>query len=131
MVLENFAALPLTQQSRRGLSREEKKVIILDILRGTLEPYAIQELEKKASKRGVGIQIPFPLYLIPVLQTVKDIVLELEADGDITADKIGVTTFYWSFPSDACEKVSRACINHFLTSRPKENERSAKKLSKT
>lgn len=32
--------------------------------------------------------------------------LELVADGDVLADKIGVTTFYWSFPSEAVNKVT-------------------------
>lgn len=41
-----------------------------------------------------------------MLQTVKDIVLELVADGDVLSDKIGVTTFYWSFPSEAVNKVA-------------------------
>lgn len=41
----------------------------------------------------------------PVLQTVKDIVLELVDDNDVLSDKIGVTTFYWSFPSEAVNKV--------------------------
>jgi len=77
---------------KRGLSRDEKKDTILSIFRESKEPYAIQDIEKVASKRGV------------VLQTVKDIVLELVDDGDVLSDKIGVTTFYWSFPSEAVNK---------------------------
>jgi len=77
---------------KRGLSRDEKKDTIMAIFRETKEPFAIQDMEKVASKRGV------------VLQTVKDIVIELVSDGEVNSDKIGVTTFYWAFPSEAINK---------------------------
>lgn len=45
----------------------------------------------------------------------KDIVLELVSDNDVMSDKIGVTTFYWSFPSEAVNKVAlRRLFSHFL-----------------
>lgn len=40
-----------------------------------------------------------------VVQTVKEIVQELADDGELLFDKIGVTTFYWSFPSQVANSV--------------------------
>jgi len=45
---------------------------------------------------------------------VKDVVQELVADGEVLSDKIGVTTFYWSFPSEAINKVWLAS-SHYST----------------
>ena len=79
--------------SKRGLSREGKRDIILNLLRESKEPYTIPEIENKASQLGV------------VRQTVKEITIELANDGLCENDKIGTTTYYWSFPSAAFNKV--------------------------
>lgn len=42
------------QSKKRGLSRDEKKDTIITIFRETKEPYAMPDMEKAASKRGVG-----------------------------------------------------------------------------
>lgn len=81
--------------SKRGLSRQEKKDIIVKLLRDTKEPYAMPDLENKAATLGV------------VKQTVKEIVLEIASEGLCETDKIGPTAFYWAFPSAAFNKVRR------------------------
>eukprot|EP01124_Arcella_intermedia_P037031 TRINITY_DN982_c0_g1_i3.p1 TRINITY_DN982_c0_g1~~TRINITY_DN982_c0_g1_i3.p1 ORF type:complete len:190 (-),score=45.83 TRINITY_DN982_c0_g1_i3:376-945(-) len=65
------------------------------MMQASQEPYALPDLEAAASKLGV------------VRQTVKDIVQELVSEDTISTDKIGVTVFYWSFPSDAATKKQR------------------------
>lgn len=42
---------------KRGLSRDEKKETIIGIFRETKEPYAIQDMEKVAAKKGVGTHL--------------------------------------------------------------------------
>ena len=40
-----------------------------------------------------------------VLQSVKDVLLSLEADGLVSNDKVGVKQLYWAFASDTFIKV--------------------------
>jgi len=77
----------------KRLSREDKKEIILKFLQEKKEPFQLPELEKSASKLGV------------VLQTVKEIVVELCSEYLVENDKIGVSQFYWSFPSAATNRL--------------------------
>jgi hypothetical protein len=79
--------------SKRGLSRQEKKDIIVKLLRDSKEPYALPDLENKASQLGV------------VRQTVKEIIQEIASEGLCDMDKIGTTIFFWSFPSAAFNRV--------------------------
>ena len=55
--------------------------------------YVLKDVEKLASKRGV------------VLQSVKDVLQGLVDDDLVKQEKIGVSNFFWSFPSDAAVKL--------------------------
>lgn len=73
--------------SKKGLSAEQKRNVILSIYHDTKEPYNLKEIEKLASNKGV------------VLQTVKDMNQSLVDDSLVMMDKIGAANFFWSFPS--------------------------------
>ena len=51
--------------------------------------WSAQELEKIASKRGINSMI------------VKDILQGMADDDLIHAEKVGISTYYWCFPSEA------------------------------
>jgi len=69
------------------LSVEEKRVKLLEIFHETKDFFTLKELERLAAKRGV------------VSQTVKDVLQTLVDDNLVELDKIGISNFYWSFPS--------------------------------
>ena len=71
----------------KGLSAEDKRKTVLQILRQAKRPYTLKDLEKLASKAGV------------VMNTVKDVVTSLHDDQLVELDKIGSTNYFWSFPS--------------------------------
>jgi len=71
----------------KGLSAEDKRKTVLQLLRSSKRPYTLKDLEKLAAKAGV------------VQNTVKDVVQGLEQDGLVDMDKIGSTNWFWSFPS--------------------------------
>lgn len=45
-------------------------------------------------------------YDILVQQSVKDVLQTLVDDGLVTVEKIGISNFYWSFPSSIQQSVS-------------------------
>jgi len=64
-------------------------------LHTTKEPFALTDLEAKAAERGA------------IRQSVKEVITQLVANDEAKSDKIGVTAFYWSFPSEAANKRQR------------------------
>jgi len=64
----------------------------LSLLRDSKEPWLLANIESSASGKGV------------VRQAVKDVVKELADEGAVTSEKIGTTTYYWSFPGDEINK---------------------------
>ncbi|KAG8234120.1 hypothetical protein J437_LFUL007486 [Ladona fulva] len=75
---------------RKGLSAEEKRKKMLEIFHESLDFYQLKELEKIAPKEK-GI----------ISQSVKDVIQSLVDDGLVDTDKIGTSTYYWSYPSKA------------------------------
>jgi len=73
---------------KKGLSYEEKRKRLLDLLHERKDAFTLKELENLAKKEK-GI----------VPQSVKDVAQGLVDDGDIMLDKVGTTNYYWSFPS--------------------------------
>ena len=78
---------------KRGMSLEDKRSTILNIFHETKEVYLLKDMEKHASKRGV------------VLQSVKDVLQSLVDDDLVHGEKIGVSNYFWSFPSEAAVKL--------------------------
>ncbi|KAM0755889.1 meiotic nuclear division protein 1 [Meredithblackwellia eburnea MCA 4105] len=81
--------------SKKGLSAEEKRTRMLDLLHETKEFYKLQELEKIAPKAKGITQM-----------SVKDVLTELVNDNLIRFEKVGIQNFYWSFPSEAGTALS-------------------------
>ena len=52
-----------------------------------------QDVEKLAPKKGV------------IVQSVKEVLQALVDDSVLHQDKIGISNFFWSFPSEAAVKV--------------------------
>ena len=52
-----------------------------------------QDVEKLAPKKGV------------IVQSVKEVLQALVDDSLVHQDKIGISNFFWSFPSEAAVKV--------------------------
>ncbi|KAI9307083.1 meiotic nuclear division protein 1, partial [Cunninghamella echinulata] len=80
--------------SSKGVSFEEKRNRLLAVFHESCEVYQLKELEKIGPKKGI------------TSQSVKDVVQSLVDDNLIVTDKIGVSNYYWSFPSEAIRSVS-------------------------
>ncbi|GAB0493485.1 hypothetical protein MMPV_004768 [Pyropia vietnamensis] len=78
---------------RKGLSLEEKREKMVELLHETAEFFTLKELEKIAPKRK-GI----------VFQSVKEVLQSLVDDGIVSSDKCGVQTVFWCLPSEAVQK---------------------------
>lgn len=74
--------------SKRKLTVDDKKSVLLDYFHETREVFQLKELEKRAS-RSTGI----------AQQGIKDILQKLLDDGLVDTCKIGSSVFYWSYPS--------------------------------
>lgn len=83
--------------SKRGMSVDDKRRVILSVYHDLKEPLNLKEIEKLASAKGV------------VSQTIKDVNQSLIDDNLLQSDKIGAANFFWSFPSKAFidKKVER------------------------
>eukprot|EP00093_Oithona_nana_P007048 07048.XXX_255200_255817_1 [CDS] Oithona nana genome sequencing. len=75
---------------KKGLSLEEKRKKMLEILYETKDFYLLKELEKIAPKKK-GI----------IAQSVKDVLQSLVDDNLVDTDKIGTSVYFWAFPSKA------------------------------
>ncbi|CAG2103260.1 unnamed protein product [Medioppia subpectinata] len=88
---------------KKGLSFEEKRTRMLELFHEKKEPFLLKELEKLGPKlKGV------------VMQSVKEIVQSLVADDLVETDKIGSSTYFWSFPSKALNSVTTPTIAAIL-----------------
>lgn len=71
---------------------EQKKSILLDVIRESKTFFKLAELEKLGTKKGI------------VQNTVKDVLQELVDEGLVMAEKVGTSVLYWSFESDGVQK---------------------------
>ncbi|RHZ70477.1 hypothetical protein Glove_271g54 [Diversispora epigaea] len=78
--------------SKKGLSAAEKRKRLEALFHETKDFFQLKELEKIAPKRK-GI----------VVQSVKDVLQELVNDNLVVQDKIGLSNYFWSFPSSALQ----------------------------
>ena len=106
---------------KRGMSLEDKRNTILCIFHDTKEVYLLKDIEKLASKRGV------------VLQSVKEVLQSLVDDDLVHGEKIGVSNYYWSFPSEAAVKLDAEIskLQSRTTVRQNEEETLQKELAKS
>mmetsp|Transcript_13213 Transcript_13213/g.30049 ORF Transcript_13213/g.30049 Transcript_13213/m.30049 type:complete len:208 (-) Transcript_13213:450-1073(-) len=74
---------------KRGMSLAEKREVLLQIFSDSEDVFQLKELEKIASKKGINSMV------------VKDILQGMADDDMIHAEKVGISTYYWIFPSEA------------------------------
>ncbi|AFN83965.1 putative meiotic recombination protein [Encephalitozoon romaleae SJ-2008] len=74
------------------MKADQKKTILLEIIRGSRSFFKLQELENLGSKKGI------------VANTIKEILQQLVDDGLVTVEKVGTSNLYWSFASEGVQK---------------------------
>lgn len=78
---------------RKGVSLDEKRERILEIFHQSADVFVLKDIEKLASKKGV------------ILQTVKEVLQGLVDDDLVHQEKIGISNYFWAFPSEASVKL--------------------------
>ncbi|KAL4447450.1 hypothetical protein ABPG75_004669 [Micractinium tetrahymenae] len=77
------------------MSLEDKRQTLLSIFHESKDVFLLKDIEKLGSKRGV------------VLQSIKEVVQGLVDDDLVHQEKIGVSNYFWSFPSEAAVKLDQ------------------------
>jgi len=73
---------------RKGVSAEEKRTRMLDLLYERRDFFQLKELERLGPKeKGV------------VSQSVKEVIQSLVDDGLVDTEKVGTSVYFWAFPS--------------------------------
>eukprot|EP00889_Picochlorum_renovo_P006095 jgi/Picre1/33125/NNA_008451.t1 len=80
---------------KRGMSLEEKRTVIQSIFHDSKSVFVLKDIEKMAVKKGV------------VAQSVKDVLQSLVDDDLVHQDKIGISNFFWSFPSEVAVRLEK------------------------
>lgn len=83
---------------KRGLSLEEKRDKVLEIFHESKDVFQLKDIEKLAPKKGV------------ISQSVKEVLQSLVDDDMVHQDKIGISNFFWAFPSEAAVQLESALI---------------------
>eukprot|EP00397_Hematodinium_sp_SG-2012_P048216 GEMP01055150.1.p1 GENE.GEMP01055150.1~~GEMP01055150.1.p1 ORF type:complete len:205 (+),score=66.33 GEMP01055150.1:107-721(+) len=81
---------------KRGLSFDEKKQAIMDMMYDQATFYTLKELEKLAPSKGV------------VSQSVKEVVEALVAENIISQEKVGAQQLFWALRSQRIVKLITA-----------------------
>ena len=98
---------------KKGLSRDEKLQKVQELLHESKTAMTLKELEQKCYKdKGV------------VANTVKDIAQELVSDNLICCEKIGLSNYYWSFPSQALvvRRTKEAALQDSIASKKRRRD---------
>ncbi|XP_054167912.1 meiotic nuclear division protein 1 homolog [Oppia nitens] len=80
----------MSKSKKKGLTIDEKRHRLLELFHQKKDVFLLKDLEKLGPKEK-GI----------VMQSVKDILQSLVADDLVESDKIGSSTYFWSFPAKA------------------------------
>eukprot|EP00962_Isochrysis_galbana_P023419 scaffold7079_cov128-Isochrysis_galbana.AAC.1 len=86
-------------QGKKGVSADEKKQRMLSMFHSSRAVYAMKDVEREAPKLGI------------ISNAVKDVLKELICDDLVLEDKVGVSTYYWSFPGQAGSKKRAELAN--------------------
>ncbi|KAL4500366.1 hypothetical protein ABPG72_003317 [Tetrahymena utriculariae] len=84
----------------KGLSAQEKQKAILEIFFETRDIFNKDEIEKEAKKKRINNP-----------QDVQDILKVLVQDNLINKDKVGIGSFFWSFPNEKKEEMVKVINN--------------------
>jgi hypothetical protein len=98
---------------KKGLSRDEKLQKVQELLHESKTAMTLKELEQKCN-RDKGV----------VANTVKDIAQELVSDNLICCEKIGLSNYYWSFPSQALvvRRTKEAALHESIASKKRRRD---------
>ncbi len=98
---------------KKGLSRDEKLQKVQELLHESKTAMTLKELEQKCN-RDKGV----------VANTVKDIAQELVSDNLICCEKIGLSNYYWSFPSQALvvRRSKEAALQESIASKKRRRD---------
>lgn len=88
-------------KKKKGLSLEEKIVLVERWITAHPQPYTLKELQQLIPK-----QTPV------IYQSVEECVQLLVAENRIQQDRVGVSTLWWKFPLTATQKLQPACAAH-------------------
>ncbi|KAF5828158.1 meiotic nuclear division protein 1 [Dunaliella salina] len=75
------------------LSAEDKRNVVLSIFHETADVYVLKDVEKLGSKKGINSML------------IKEILQSLVDDNLVHQEKIGISNYFWSFPSEASAKL--------------------------
>ncbi|EFJ53325.1 hypothetical protein VOLCADRAFT_45864, partial [Volvox carteri f. nagariensis] len=78
---------------KKGLSAADKRDRMLEIFHESADVFVIKDVEKYGLKKGI------------IAQAVKDVLQTLIDDDLVHCEKIGISNYYWAFPSEASVKV--------------------------
>mmetsp|Transcript_14455 Transcript_14455/g.27776 ORF Transcript_14455/g.27776 Transcript_14455/m.27776 type:complete len:210 (-) Transcript_14455:245-874(-) len=78
---------------KKGVSLEDKRERILDVIQKSNTCWLLKDIEKVGPKLGV------------ISQSVKDVVQSLVDDDLLLTDKVGISNWFWSFPSEVAHKL--------------------------
>jgi len=77
-----------TNMGKRGVSADEKKQRMLGMFHASRAVYTMKDIERDAPKLGI------------ISNAVKDVLKELVCDDLVHEEKVGISTYYWSFPGE-------------------------------
>ncbi|KXZ44841.1 hypothetical protein GPECTOR_61g794 [Gonium pectorale] len=78
---------------KKGLSAADKRDRMLEIFHESADVFVIKDVEKLSVKRGI------------IAQAVQDVLQSLIDDDLVHCEKIGISNYYWAFPSEASVKI--------------------------
>ncbi|GLI61597.1 hypothetical protein VaNZ11_004015 [Volvox africanus] len=78
---------------KKGLSASDKRDRMLEIFHDSADVFVIKDVEKLSIKKGI------------ISQAVKDVLQSLIDDDLVHCEKIGISNYYWAFPSEASVKI--------------------------
>jgi len=86
--------------NKKGLSLEEKRKKMMELFYESKDVFLLKDLEKLAPKlKGI------------TSMSVKDVVTSLVDDGMVDTEKIGISVYFWAFPSKATAARKRKLAN--------------------
>ncbi|EFN59894.1 hypothetical protein CHLNCDRAFT_132912 [Chlorella variabilis] len=95
------------------MSAEDKRQTLLEIFHESKDVFVLKDIEKLGAKRGV------------VLQSVKEVLQSLVDDHLVHGEKIGISNYFWAFPSEAAVILDGQVAAAEATLRDKRAERAA------
>ena len=102
----------------KGVSAAQKKELMVAMFQESLDVLTEKEVEKRAPKKGI------------IASAAKDTLKEVVDDDLVMKDKVGVSWYFWSFPSDkqAKDQAQLAALRRDAANRWTDNIHEIKKV---